>query len=175
MELTRRDALAALAAAGISTGVGAAVLRLDAHDGKLTQHEVRTLSALAEVVYPSTVEDVPAFVERYAVGRTGARPEYREGVRRALGTLDDYAETFHGSPFVDLAAGTRRELLSKMSVDVADPDPGGTDHERVRHYLVNDLLYAFYSSPTGGRLVGIENPPGYPGGQTSYRRGPPDG
>jgi hypothetical protein len=61
-----------------------------------------------------------------------------------------------------------------MGADTADPDPDpdGTDAGRVRYYVVNELLYALYASPTGGELVGIENPRGYPGGTASYRRGP---
>jgi len=45
---------------------------------------------------------------------------------------------------------------------------------RVRYYLVNDLLFALYSSPTGGKLVGIENPQGHPGGTGSYQQPPND-
>jgi hypothetical protein len=59
-----------------------------------------------------------------------------------------------------------------MGVHTADPDSEGTDPERVRFHVVNELLYALYTSPTGGELVGIENPQGYPGGTASYREGP---
>ncbi|MEA5408870.1 hypothetical protein VB773_15715 [Haloarculaceae archaeon H-GB2-1] len=54
----------------------------------------------------------------------------------------------------------------------AEPNPDGTTAERVRYYLVNEPLYALYASPTGGTLVGIENPQGHPGGTESYQRGP---
>jgi len=40
----------------------------------------------------------------------------------------------------------------------------GSDVERLNYYLVDELLFAFYSSPTGGELVGNQNPRGYPGG-----------
>jgi hypothetical protein len=59
-----------------------------------------------------------------------------------------------------------------LGVRTAEPDPDGTDVERVRYYVVNELLFALYSSPTGGELVGLENPQGHPGGIDSYRRGP---
>jgi hypothetical protein len=59
-----------------------------------------------------------------------------------------------------------------MGVDLVDPDPDGFSAERVRFYLVNELLYALYSSPTGGTLLGLENPQGYPGGSESYQQGP---
>jgi hypothetical protein len=42
----------------------------------------------------------------------------------------------------------------------------------VRYYVVNELLLALYASPTGGELVGIENPQGHPGGTASYQQGP---
>jgi hypothetical protein len=42
----------------------------------------------------------------------------------------------------------------------------------VRYYVVDELLYAFYASPVGGGMAGIENPPGYPGGTESYQEGP---
>jgi hypothetical protein len=61
---------------------------------------------------------------------------------------------------------------SEMGLSITDPRPAGTDRERVRYYLVDELLYALYASPTGGRLLGIENPPGHPGGLDSYQRGP---
>ena len=73
---------------------------------------------------------------------------------------------------VDLPPADRDALLDQMSVDVADPDPDGVDRERVRYYVVNELLFALYATPTGGKLVGIENPQGYPGGTASYQRGP---
>jgi hypothetical protein len=34
----------------------------------------------------------------------------------------------------------------------------------VNYYLLDELLFAFYSSPTGGELIGNKNPRGYPGG-----------
>jgi len=55
---------------------------------------------------------------------------------------------------------------------VADENPDGTAAERVRFFVVNELLLALYASPTGGELVGIENPQGYAGGAESYQRGP---
>jgi hypothetical protein len=64
------------------------------------------------------------------------------------------------------------EALREMGVHTAEPDPAGTTAERVRYYLVNEVLYALYASPKGGELVGIENPQGYPGGANSYQQGP---
>jgi hypothetical protein len=59
-----------------------------------------------------------------------------------------------------------------MNADTLEPDPRGSDEQRVRYFVVNELLFALYASPTGGELVGIENPQGHPGGIQSYQRGP---
>lgn len=212
MRLTRRDALAVLAGAGILGASGGAVLSrragldhragrddraartgrdtLDGREGPGDLDRILdTLVAVAEVVYPSAVTGIAPFVETYAVGRltTEHRPDqhrdadlntpldparYRAGVGEATRTLDEYALERHGAGYADLDPETRDAVLRRMGVDVADPDPDGIDPNRVRFYVVNDLQYALYTSPTGGRLVGIENPQGHPGGTASYRRGP---
>ncbi|WP_254822216.1 gluconate 2-dehydrogenase subunit 3 family protein [Haloglomus halophilum] len=179
--LTRRDAMAALTAAGAATALGGtlswAVLNEagddDATTEGFTERDRETLVALAEHLYPSTVTGIPEFVERYTVGRVRDRPEYATGMREALAALDEYAVQWTDERFVDLDTDRRGTLLNSMGVTRATPEPDGLDPERVRFYLVNELLFALYSSPTGGKLVGIENPQGHPGGTTSYRQ-PPD-
>jgi hypothetical protein len=179
-ELTRRDAMAALSAAGAATALGgslswAVLADEDDTDGTtdgFTEHERATLVALAEELYPSAVTGIPEFVERYTVGRVRDRPEYAAGMSEALATLDEYAETWAGGRFVDLDSGRREDIIEIMGVPTADPEADGIDPERVRFYLVNELLFALYTTPTGGELVGIENPQGHPGGTTSYRQGP---
>ncbi|MFC7080400.1 gluconate 2-dehydrogenase subunit 3 family protein [Halorussus caseinilyticus] len=172
MELTRRDALAALAAGGVAVGTGAVLTGNPFADDPSPEDRMASLLSLAEVVYPSPVSGVEEFVRTYALGRVEDRPEYREGVVAALSTLDEYARTWHDDDFRELDAETRESVLDQMGVDTASPDPEGSDPARVRYFLVNELLYALYTSPTGGRLVGIENPQGHPGGTGSYRRGP---
>ncbi|WP_251342650.1 gluconate 2-dehydrogenase subunit 3 family protein [Haloplanus halophilus] len=180
MRLTRRDALAALAAAGVAVG-GGAVLRSsdderggsgDDADRPVTDDELATLVAAAEVLYPSAVENVDAFVGRYVRGRAEDEPGHVAGVVDATGYLDEYAEAWYGEGFAALDRSDREEALRRMNVDTTDPDPEGSDVERVRYYVVNELLFALYASPTGGELVGIENPQGHPGGLASYQRGP---
>jgi hypothetical protein len=191
VELTRRDALAALAAAGVGSAAGCAAFDApasetapgaetdsgtvddDAEDSDpIGSGALRTATAVAVAVYPSAVEDVGAFVERYVEGRARTDDDHARGVAAAVETLDDYARTIHGEPYAELGEQTRRETLEDMSVDTADPDPDGREPERVRYYLVNELLYALYASPTGASLAGLENPPGHPGGIESYRTGP---
>lgn len=192
MELTRRDALAALAASGVTVGAGAVgweVVGTDrpdtaeepatGDDGRsvaFTDREARTLATLARTLYPSAVTGVPEFVETYVVGRVRDRPAYAEEIRAALAALEEYAIEWFDGAYTELSPANRETLLRQMGLHVADPNPDGTDPERIRYYLVNELLYALYSSPTGGSLVGIENPTGHPGGLASYRRdSPPDG
>lgn len=173
MELGRRDALAALAAVGTAGAGAVAYDRLsDSGDEPLGAGTVATLVAVAEVVYPSDVDGISEFVETYSVGRVSGRPSYAEGVSAAVEDLDGAATDWYGGPYRELDAGTRDDLLVELGCDQADADPAGTTAERLRYFLVNELLYALYTSPTGGELVGIENPQGQPGGTTSYQRGP---
>ncbi|GGJ08754.1 hypothetical protein GCM10008995_18250 [Halobellus salinus] len=186
MELTRRDAVAALAAVGVTVGGGVLAGRFDppradrvSHDsdgGAGTEVSLSTgvldlLDAAAEVVYPDGVENRRSFVESYVVGRVAERPTYRAGLREAAAQLDAVARDWHDTPYADLDADTRDRLLRELGVETADPDPEGPISDRIRFYVVNDLLFAFYSSPAGGRLVGIENPTGHPGGIESYQQG----
>lgn len=188
--LFRRDALAALAA--LAAGGGAvAALEADtrreveehpfgpgASTGQsqpgraLTGPEVDSLVAIARVVYPSSVAGVDEFVRTFVDHRSDIRPDHARDLSRTLDRLDELARAWHGDPLVALDAAALEQLLREVGADTADPDPAGTIAEQVRYFLVNELLYALYASPTGGELVGIENPQGYPGGIESYRRRP---
>jgi len=176
MELTRRDAVAALASLGTASG---AVALGQYHEespetppGDLSDEAVtRAMTGVAEVVYPSSVEGVEGFVSAFLSGRL-QRPEHGAGIRDAVGALDQRARAWYDRPVTDLGAGEQEELLREVGVDTAEEDPEGTTAERVRYYVVNELLLALYASPTGGELVGIENPQGHPGGTDSYQRGP---
>ncbi|NHX36095.1 MULTISPECIES: gluconate 2-dehydrogenase subunit 3 family protein [Halolamina] len=182
MRLTRRDALAALSAVGAGGVAGCSApsaarddettTASDANPPELGEDELETLVALAAVLYPSEVENAAEFVEAYVRPRVRDRPEHGRGMVAAIETLDEYAENLEGERYAALDAAAREELLAYMAVDTADPDPDGDDDERVRYYLVNDLLFGLYASPTGASLAGLENPPGYPGGTASYQKGP---
>jgi hypothetical protein len=176
MELTRRDALGALAAAGVAVGGGAAALdALDpfGSDEDGPDHDpAATMRAVATVVYPSELDGVEEFVDTYVAGRAENRPGYRDGIREATGVLEARARNWYDDSVACLDPSDRDELLREVGADGATPDPDGADSQRIRFYVVNELLYALYSSPTGGELVGIENPQGHPGGIDSYQRGP---
>jgi hypothetical protein len=114
---------------------------------------------------------VETFVTTFVGSRLSTEP-HASGLRAAVATLDDLAERWHGDRVAELPPETRERLLGEVGADTAQSDPDGTDAERVRYYVVNELLLALYTSPTGGELVGIENPQGHPGGVESYQRGP---
>ncbi|GAB3417957.1 hypothetical protein GCM10027435_17290 [Haloparvum alkalitolerans] len=196
MELTRRDAAAALAALGVGGAAAAGVRewrRGSTRDGSggggssgdalASDVAVRdALVAVAEVVYPSEVEGIAAFVESFLSGRlldperaadaTAFEREHDAGVRETVATLNDLAVSWYDAPVAELSPDDRDRLLREVGADTAEAAPDGTDAERVRYYVVNELLLALYASPTGGELVGIENPQGHPGGTDSYQRGP---
>jgi hypothetical protein len=178
MELTRRDAVAALASLGTASG---AVALGQYHDGseddgsktELPDDDTvrRVMTGVAEVVYPSSVTGIESFVTAFLAGRL-ERPEHGTGIREAVATLDQRARSWYDRPVTELDPTERDELLREVGVDAAEEDPTGRPPERVRYYVVNELLLALYASPTGGDLVGIENPQGHPGGTDSYQRGP---
>lgn len=182
-ELSRRDAIAALTTSGIAVAAGGVLTWDYLDDGdeasegskeSFTKAERETLLALAETVYPSAVDGIPEFVETYVVGRVDDDPDRLSAMEEAIDYLEEYTTEQRDKQFRDLPVAERTEVLELMGVDVVDPDPDpeGLPVGRVRFYLVNELLYALYTSPTGGELVGIENPQGHPGGTESYRRGP---
>jgi hypothetical protein len=181
MELTRRDAVAALAALGGAGGAAFGYTRLHADsDGDRPaaenlpgdDHVVETMVAVARVVYPSEVSGVVSFGTAFLDSRLD-ESDHADGIRDAVAELDDRGESWHDGRVVDLPPETRGQLLRESGADTADEDPTGTTAERVRYFVVNELLLALYASPTGGELVGIENPQGHPGGTESYQQGPP--
>lgn len=163
MRLTRRDALASLAAAGVSTGCLAPE---DAPDDV-----VDGMSDVAEAIYPTELEPTDEFFETYVVGRLEGRAGYLDGVRATLSDLDEASRELRGSEVSDLDPAEVSGLLRSLGADEADPVADGTLAERLRFYVVNELQYALYTTPVGGRLVGVENPIGHPGGLSSYQRG----
>lgn len=170
-ELDRRDVLKALGAVGVTASAGAGLLEW--RDREPTgDHERRTLHAVAETVYPSEVEGIEAFVDGVVSGRLESDSDRAAGIADAVDALDEYTREWEDTTFRQLPPETRDETLRAMGVDGAQPDPDGYPNQRVRYYLVNELLYALYSSPTGGELVGIENPQGHPGGTSSYQQPP---
>jgi hypothetical protein len=174
VELSRRDAVVALAvggtvASGASLSASYAARTLEFDDEALSDADLATVVAVADVVYPSAVEGIPAFVEAYVRRLDDGR---RDAMGDAARWVDRRARDAFGRPFPALPGRRRGTLLRELGVDRVASRPEGTLVERARYHLVNTLLYALYTSPTGSELVGIENPLGHPGGYDTYRREP---
>lgn len=170
MELTRRDALVVLG--GITGGAAVVGTVRETFDDFDEDGVTDRLHAVAEAIYPPAVDVDRGFVSTYVVGRLGGRERYAREQSEALETLDDHARRRTGRSIPALTPSRRRTVLTNMGVHVAHANPEGTVQERVRYYVVDDLLYVLFSTPVGGKLVGCENPPGYPGGVDAYQRGP---
>lgn len=182
MELSRRDALAVLTAGGVGVGLG--IETQSSHElsppdqepgssslqADLTTHERETLTNTAHVIYPTIVTGIDRFVNTYLDGRSDTA--FVTGASEAISLLDAHSQDWYGDPFTNLSLETQNQVLQEMGAQTADPSPAGSPSEKVRYYLINELLYALYTSPTGGSLIGLDNPQGYPGGIESYQRGP---
>lgn len=168
MDVTRRETIAAVLAGGFGTGVGLSALSdgLQTSSGQrtrtpITNYETEVLLSLAEVVYPSVVSEYADIVEGYLDYQS---PTRLRAIRDAVQDLDRAAKRRYSGAFATLGVDQRETLLRELGVDRAGVDTSGTVPERVRSLLVNSLLYALFTDPAGSRLVGIENPQGYPGG-----------
>jgi len=166
--------IALAAGAGATTAAGSVADSLGSGAGRLDADRVDRLKAVADVVYPSEVDASREFLETYVVGRSEGRDDYRAGMVEAVDALAREGHREYGRGLSGLTEPQLDRLLRQMGVDDASPVPDGTVAERVRYYVVNDLLYALYTTPVGGRLVGHENPDGYPGGTEAYQRGEPE-
>lgn len=169
--LTRRDALAALAAgvAGGAGAIGLAELTGDPEGVEISDGEISTLVSLGEVLYPSEVTVTTEFVRTYV---TGLSAERRASMTVAVRRLDEAAKRFAGAEFAALAQAERQVVLDRLGVSLVESDPTGTVPAQIRYHLVHSLLYAMFTSPTGSELVGIQNPTGHPGGYESLMRSP---
>lgn len=169
MELSRRDALVALGAAGVSSAAGCGSLLSDDADDATGESGGQTepmaaLVGLGEVLYPSDARVTEEFVRTYMFGRIHDEEGFREELRAGVETLDRLARDEHGAAFGDLDAEQRLSLVEETDLRSGDADHEGSDVERTNYYLLNELLIAFYGSPKGGELVGNTNPRGWPGG-----------
>lgn len=158
--LTRRDAIGALTAAGIGSVAGCSSLFGDDD----TDHELATMRALATVLYPSQIEVTDEFLGTYLYGRIVDEAAYETELQAAVETLDGLAEDQHGAQFRTLDTSQQRSVITGTEIRSSASNADGTAVEQLNYHLVYELLFACYSSPTGGGLVGNENPRGWPGG-----------
>lgn len=161
MELTRRDAVTALTAAGITATAGCAGLT---GDGGGDAEPKAVLVGLADVLYPSDVEPTAEFIETFLYGRISDEESYREELTAGIETLNRLAADEQGGAFHTLSADQQVAVIENTDLRSGPSEPDGSDVARVNYYLLDELLFAFYSSPTGGELIDNKNPRGYPGG-----------
>lgn len=171
MTLSRREALFTVSVLG---GGAAIVGESRSREGRADVEilPVTTLHAVAEAIYPPGADLDRQFISRDVRGRLDDRDTYADRQVEALATLDDEARRVTGRSFADLSVPRRRRILRGMGVDRVAPAPDGTAEERIRHYVIDDLILGLFTSPRGGALLGCDNPPGHPGGREAYQRRP---
>lgn len=172
MELTRRDALLAFVGGGLVASAALVDEEIGRDDEAVSEPDTETLTALAEVLYPSSVEISQEFVETYVLGRQTVDDGYLAGMSVALEQIRSTSRRETGRGYASLNVELRDDVLRATGADRAHANPDGTTAQRVRYYVVDELLYALYATPKGAGLVGNENPVGYPGGTEVYQRSP---
>lgn len=183
--LTRRGFFTALGGTGLaatSYGYGidsgrslTAATKTQSGSHPASQYHIDVMTAIARAVYPSAVSVDSSFIESRVFGRVEPKTDHFENLVAAIEAVDSHARARFGGGVTDISAARRRRVLQSMGVTTVHPTADGTTAERIRFYLLNDLLYALFTSSVGGELMGIDNPPGYPGGREAYRRGPDGG
>lgn len=190
-QLTRRDAIVSLTVAGLGSVAGCSGLTGNDETGTTDteqgasgtstgsgetsgpdangpredeNHGMKTMRSLATVLYPSEIEVTNEFLQTYLYNRIVDDESYAEELGAAVETLDGIAEEKHGSVFRQLDTSKQKSVVTDSDVRSGASEPDGTDVERLNYYLVDELLFACYASPTGGELVGNTNPRGWPGG-----------
>lgn len=178
-QLTRRDALTVLGTASVATTAGCSGLLSDSDTGETDAEPgegggdttpMETLLALGEVLYPSDTDVTQSFIETYLMGRVADKDGYRTELKQGVTHLNSVAQEAHAAPFAALERSERVSLIQESELRSGVSLADGTDIQRVNYYLIDELLFAFYASPTGGELVGNENPRGFAGGY-GYKMG----
>jgi len=172
MELTRRDAMIALSGIGLSAGVLFGGSGND--DRALNKRDIQTLLALATTLYPTSVDVTEDFIEAYVTGQDELDSDHTDGLVSSLQTVRRESLRQTGRSIRELSPSQRSAVLRATGADRAYPDPNGTDDQQIRYYIINNLLYALYTTPKGGDLIGNPNPPGHPGGTEAYQEVPED-
>lgn len=139
MKLTRRDAVIALSTLGLTS---AAWLADHPREGAVSSAEADALVALGETLYPASVEPSRSFVETYVAGQREIDPDHAANVAAAVNTVRQECRLVTGVDLPALSRERRGDVLRSTGADRAEPDPDGTDAERIRYYVVNNLLYA---------------------------------
>jgi hypothetical protein len=172
MKLSRRDALLVLAGGGVVASTALGGDPTPDEEGTISDRQVGTLVSVSEVLYPSSVEPTREFVETFVTGRYRDRTDHLSGLSGSLTRLREASKRETGRSFSELSLSQREAVLRSTGADRAYPDPDGSTAQQIRHYVIDDLLYALYTTPKGGELVGNANPTGYAGGTDAYQEPP---
>lgn len=165
---TRRDMLSAVAIGTVGGVLLASVPIQRDHDrprerdtSALRDDELSTVAGVADVVYPTSVSISTEFLLGYA---RRLDPSRMAEFRAVLRELNRESRVVFGMDFGDASDDEREALLRALGVDSTYPRPDGTLAGRIRYHVVNGLLYALFTTPSGTQLVGVDNPKGHPGG-----------
>jgi len=170
MRLTRRQTLLGLVGASSAGGLSVyELLDRTTIDGPLSEAGMDGLLTVADIVHPASPEDVEPVISAY-VGRLN--DERVRGLVTTLSELDSRSRRHFGASFGALSRAQGERLLATLGVNRVQSRPEGTLAERVRYHLVNSVLYALLTYPTGTELFGIGNPAGFPGGFPSHTEEP---
>jgi len=172
MKLSRRDALVVFAGGGLVASTALDSALGPERDTTITDRHVDDLVDICRILYPSSIEPSRDFVETFVVGRYRGREEHLLGLVDSLGEIRTASKRETGRSFSELPRSQQETVLRATGADRAYPDPDGAIAQQIRHYVIDDLLYAFYKTPAGGKLVGNANPTGYPGGTDAYQQSP---
>ena len=174
IKLTKRDALAALAGLGMAIGLVQHRTHVHSLEEDIDQEDIQNLLAVCDVIFPRQVETTPEFVKTFVIGRIKFRPNYQKNLRASVSRINQVSNQKYGKDFYSLLFKTREKIFREMALDQVSPDPDGPMPNKVRYYVINELLFALYTSPIGGQLLGNENPIGYAGGLDAYQQAPRD-
>lgn len=148
----------------------------DASTGSLTDSELATIIALAEVLYPPDTEaDVAALARAHASSRCERDPGYLPAYRAAVELLNERAAANStGKGFVDLSPAQRDGILHALLWSYsgrrfihflgrhAEAVAISAEALSLRRFVVADLLQAYYGSHWGWTTVGYSHYPGIP-------------
>ena len=126
MELTRRDAILALAGGGLVGSAAVAEEVTGSGRGSLSGSDREALRSTAEILYPTSVTITDDFVETYVLGRQAVDEEYLAGMTEALETVRSTSRSETGRSYPSLDGGRRDAVLRATGADRAYPDPDGT-------------------------------------------------
>jgi len=136
----------------------------------LSEHEYRTIEAIAAQIVPQPTHRAPvpvaALIDAKLLDdvqdgyRAAEMPRQREAWQRGLAALDQEAQTSFGGPFHTLAHADQRDLLAQMQRgELRHADWAGMPCATFfKQRLVTDIVHAYWSHPTAWSEIGWGGP-----------------